>query len=125
MTFVADTQLCRWYNNRVDSLSGDCHRAHGPMPNMCWILARGAVPVYKADWTDVDSVRSAMRDLLAMVERRKASRQTFGSFHTERLEYRPQDREGFMNGLRRNGQKAVDEFVAQTERWREAQGKDK
>ena len=39
----------------VDSLNGDCHRAYGSMPNMCWIFARGAVPVYKADWTDVDS----------------------------------------------------------------------
>ena len=108
----------------VDSLSGDCHRAYGSMPNMCWIFGRGAMPVYKADWTNVDSVRSTMRDLLAMVERRKASRQTHGIFHAERLEYRPQDREGFVNGLKRNGQKAVDEFVAQTERRREAQGKD-
>ena len=78
-----------------------------------------------AAWTDVDSVRSAMRDLLAVVEQRKASRQTYGSFHAERLEYRSQDREGFMDGLKRNGLLAVDEFVTQTERWREAQGKDK
>jgi hypothetical protein len=56
-----------------------------------------------------------------MVERRKASGETYGSFHVERLEYRLQDREGFMNGLKRNGQKAVDEFVAQTKRWRQAQ----
>jgi hypothetical protein len=101
----------------VDSLAGDCHRTYGSMPNMSWIISRAGLPVYKADWTDVDSIRSAVEDLLAMVQRRKASRQVYGSFHVGRLEYRPSDPQAFVNGLKRNGPKAVSEWNAQSERW--------
>jgi hypothetical protein len=105
----------------VDSLSGDCHRAYGSMPNMSWIVSRAGLPVYKADWTDVDSIRSAIHDLLSMVERRKASRQTYSAFHVERLEHRPTDRQAFVEGLKRNGPKAVAEWNAQVERWQARQ----
>jgi hypothetical protein len=101
----------------VDSLSGDCHRAYGSMPNMCWIIARSGLPVYKADWTDVESIRSALRDLLETVEQRKASRKVYSAFHVERLEYRPNDPQAFVDGLKRNGPKAVAEWNAQVERW--------
>ena len=30
------------------------------MPNMSWILGRSGVPVYKADWTDSNSVENAI-----------------------------------------------------------------
>jgi len=88
------------------------------MPNMSWIIDRAGRPVYKADWTDVSSVASAIRDLLAMVERRRRERLTFSPFTVHRLEYRVSDRKAFMKGLERNGPKAVAEYKAQMERWR-------
>lgn len=102
----------------VDSLDGACHRRYGGMPNMSWIFDRRGRPVYKADWTDLRSVESAVRELLGMVERRRSTRQTISPFHVERLEYRARDPQAFIAGLERNGPKAVEEFAAQTERWR-------
>ncbi len=103
----------------VDSLDGACHRAYGSMPNMSWIIDRGGRPVYKADWTDTHSVKSAVQTLLDMVERRRSSRQAFSPFKVERLEYRASDQPAFMKGLERSGPKAVTEYLAQIERWRE------
>ena len=101
----------------VDALTGDCHRAYGSMPNMCWIFGRGGLVVYKADWTDVTSVHSAAVDLLGIVARRKKDRAVYGSFHVQRLEYRPNNPQGFVDGLKRNGPRAVAEWDAQVERW--------
>ena len=101
----------------IDGLDGACHRAFGSMPNMSWIVDRGRRPVYKAAWTDADSVRSAIADLWAMRERRRSERQILAPFHVERLDYRINDRQAFIEGLKLSGQKAVDEFVAQTQRW--------
>lgn len=93
----------------VDALDGTCHRAYGSMPNMSWIFNRTGVPVYKADWTDAASVESAVRYLLAAGERRRGG-QRMAPFRVERLDWRSQDREGFYEGLARNGPKAVREF---------------
>jgi hypothetical protein len=102
----------------VDSLDGVCHRAYGSMPNMSWIFDRAGRPIYKADWTSVTSIRTALQDLQANIERRRSSGQNFSPFRVERLEYRPNDPAAFQRGLERNGPKAVAEFASQTERWR-------
>ncbi len=102
----------------VDSLDGACHRAYGGMPNMSWVFDRRGRPVYKAGWTDVASIESAIRGLLDVVEQRRGSRRRMSPFVVHRLEYRPNDPEAFKRGLERNGPKAVAEFAAQTDRWR-------
>ena len=93
----------------VDALDGPCHRAYGSMPNMTWIFNRSGVPVYKSDWTNADSVISAVDYLLAVRQRRRAG-ERLAPFHVERLDYRTQDQEKFFAGLARNGPKAVTEF---------------
>lgn len=93
----------------IDALDGACHRAYGSMPNMTWIFNRSGVPVYKSDWTDVNSVENALQYYLAVIERRRAG-QRIAPFRVERLDYRVQDREAFFAGLERNGPKAVTEF---------------
>jgi hypothetical protein len=95
----------------VDSLDGACHRAYGSMPNMSWIFQRAGVPVYKADWTDADSIEAAIGYLLEVARRRKEG-ERLAPFRVERLDYRVQDREAFYAGLARNGPKAVKEFRA-------------
>ncbi len=101
----------------VDSLDGACHRAYGSMPNMSWMFDRVGRPIYKANWTDVGSIRTAWRDLQASIERRRSNGHIVTSFQVARMEYRPNDRVAFMRGLELNGPKAVTEYVAQTERW--------
>ena len=93
----------------VDALDGACHREYGSMPNMSWIFGRNGSPVYKGDWTDVTSIEKSLEYLLNVTQRRRDGERLAG-FHVERLDYRPQDREGFYKGLERNGPKAVREF---------------
>lgn len=102
----------------VDSLDGACHRAYGSMPNMSWIIDRGSRSVYKADWTDTGSVRSAVEELLGMVVRRRRDHLTLSPFKVERLEYRVSSHKAFIKGLERSGPKAVTEYLTQIERWR-------
>lgn len=93
----------------LDSLDGAAHRAYGSMPNMTWIFNRRGVIQYKAAWTDVDSVVSALENLLRVNEQRRFQKYQ-APFPIQRLDYRPIDREAFYRGLERNGPKAVREF---------------
>ena len=93
----------------LDALDGACHRRYGSMPNMTWIFNRSGIPVYKGNWTDVNSVGAAIEYYLDVVNRRRA-RERLVPFHVERLDYRASDQEGFYTGLARNGPKAVEEF---------------
>ena len=93
----------------VDSLDGACHRTYGSMPNMTWIFNKSGMPVYKSDWTDVDSVELAVEYLLRVGERRR-NQEKLAPFRVERIDYRVNDRDAFYKGLERSGQKAVSEF---------------
>lgn len=95
----------------VDALDGACHRAYGSMPNMTWIFSRVGTPLYKSDWTDVNSVENALVYFLDVSERRRGDgRERLAPFHVQRMDFRASDREAFFEGLARNGPKAVTEF---------------
>lgn len=93
----------------LDSLDGAAHRRYGGFPNMTWIFNRTGSVMYKADWTDTDSVVRMVEYLLEVQERRQ-NRERLAGFRVERIDYRIQDRDAFDAGLERNGQKAVEEF---------------
>lgn len=93
----------------LDALDGACHRRYGAYPNMTWIFNRTGSIMYKADWTDTDSVVGTLEYLLEVQERRK-NRERLAGFRVERIEYRIQDNDSFNAGLERNGPKAVEEF---------------
>jgi hypothetical protein len=93
----------------LDALDGACHRAYGSMPNMSWIFARSGTPVYKADWTDANSVANALDYLLDVIRRRR-NQERLAPFRVERLDFRSSDTEAFYRGLARSGPKAVREF---------------
>lgn len=93
----------------LDALDGAAHRRYGGYPNMTWIFNRSGSILYKADWTDTESVVRTVEYLLEVQERRQ-NRERLAGFRVERIEYRIQDRESFDAGLERNGQRAVEEF---------------
>lgn len=93
----------------VDSLDGACHRAYGSMPNMTWIFNKSGTPLYKSDWTDVDSVELTIEYLLRVSQRRR-NRERLAPFRVERIDFRVQDQDAFYKGLERSGPKAVREF---------------
>lgn len=93
----------------LDALDGACHRAYGSMPNMTWIFNRAGYPLYKADWTDSNSVENALIYFLDVFNRRR-ERERLVPFRVERLDYRTSDPDDFQQGLARSGPKAVHEF---------------
>jgi hypothetical protein len=93
----------------LDALDGACHRAYGSMPNMTWIITQAGFPIYKSNWTDVNSVANALDYFLQVRERRRGG-ERLAQFRVERLDYRRQDQAAFYEGLARNGPKAVREF---------------
>ena len=93
----------------VDALDGACHRAYGSMPNMTWIFTRAGMPIYKAPWTDAESVANAIAYYVEVAERRRAGERLI-PVSVQRLDYRTSDQEGFYAGLARNGPRAVTEF---------------
>lgn len=93
----------------LDALDGACHQRYGGYPNMTWIFNRSGTILYKADWTDTDSVVRTVEYLLEVQERRQ-NREKLAGFRVERMEYRVSDRDAFNAGLERNGQRAVEEF---------------
>jgi len=93
----------------LDALDGACHRRFGGYPNMTWIFNRSGTVMYKADWTDTDSVMRTAEYLID-VQIRRQQRERLTGFRVERLEFRVQDSEAFNSGLKMNGPKAVEEF---------------
>lgn len=93
----------------LDSLDGACHRAFGSMPNMTWIFDRSGQVLYKAPWTEVRSVRSALHHLVETSQLRRDGLR-LAPLAVERIDYRLADREAFYQGLERNGPRAVEEF---------------
>ena len=94
----------------LDALDGACHRAYGSMPNMTWIFNRAGQAIYKSDWTDAHSVENALVYYLDVAKRRR-NRESLAAFSVQRLDYYNADRSAFFNGLKRNGRRAVSEFI--------------
>ena len=76
---------------------------------MTWIFSGKGTPVYKAEWTDAQSVENAM-DYFLNVKTRREGRETLVAFRVERTDYRTRDVEAFHKGLERDGPKAVREY---------------
>ena len=95
----------------LDALDGACHRAYGSMPNMIWIFNRAGQAIYKSDWTDANSVDNALGYYVDVAKRRRA-RESLAPFTVQRIDYRDADRMAFFKGLKRNGNQAVDDFIA-------------
>ncbi|MFT5193942.1 MAG: hypothetical protein ACI9EW_003245 [Cellvibrionaceae bacterium] len=93
----------------LDALDGSCHLRYGSQPNMTWIFNRSGTPIYKSDWSDANSIDSAIAYYLDVTQRRK-NKERLAPFRVERIDYRNQDQEQFYAGLERNGPRAVTEF---------------
>jgi hypothetical protein len=99
----------------VDDLAGTAHRRYGSMPNMTWVIDRGGLVAYKANWTSAANVEAfVVRYLAAKADRRHGAT---ARYETEQLEFRQVDREGFRRRLLRNGPRAAEEFRQAEQLW--------
>jgi hypothetical protein len=100
----------------VDDLAGTVHRGYGCMPNMTWVIDRGGLVAYKADWTSAVNVEAFLRRFLAG-RGRDASGNEPVRYATQQVEFRHADRRRFTGHLLRNGPRAVREFERAREIW--------
>ena len=103
-----------WHIERsmlVDDIEGTVHHAYGTLPNMTYILDTGGTILYRASWTDERTIRMALDQILfERTERRSGTRIT--PYYVEWQPQRTNDREAFVNGLLKIGDRAVEEFIA-------------
>ena len=99
----------------VDDLAGTAHRRFGSMPNMTWVIDRGGLVAYKANWTSAANVEAfVVRYLAAKADRQHGAK---ARYHSEQVEFRQVDREGFRRRLLRNGPRAAEEFRQAEQLW--------
>jgi hypothetical protein len=109
----------RWGCRRpilVDDLEGTAHEAFGRLPNMTYIIGTHHRVLFRADWTDADTVRFALDYLLAVDEREREGT-AIEPFYFELRGFRWEDLRGFADGLAFNGPRAVREFRDAKLRW--------
>ena len=92
----------------LDDLEGPAHHAYGLLPNMTWIIGRGGVILYKADWTDARDVQHALDWTLDHLARR--AKDNLRPLYSERIGWRGTDHDAFRAGLERAGPQAVRDF---------------
>jgi hypothetical protein len=102
----------------VDAFDGAGHAAYGLLPNMTWVIGRGGVVVYRADWTYAANVESFVRRYETGRSRRPPGGPV-GPYATEQLEYRDLDRDAFYDRLHRNGPRSYTEFRTAERYWKE------
>jgi hypothetical protein len=100
----------------VDDLDGSAHRAYGLLPNMTWIVSGGGRVIYKSEWTSAANIE-AFIDRYSHGRRRKPATGTIAPYVTEQLEFRDVDRDTFYQRLRRNGERAYEEFKRAEQIW--------
>lgn len=100
----------------VDDLVGSGHRLYGKLPNMTYLIGKGGKVLFRADWTDPPTIRTAMDYLLdARSRRREGAR--LGPFYAELVGYRWADKARFQEGLERAGPQAIQDYAEATQRW--------
>jgi hypothetical protein len=100
----------------VDDLDGTAHRAYGLLPNMTWVIGRGGRVISKSDWTSAANIE-AFLNRYEQGRRRKPAAGTIAPYTTEQLEFRDVDRDAFYQRLRRNGDRAYEEFKRAEQIW--------
>ena len=100
----------------VDDVAGTAHRAFGRIPNMTYILGPSNRVVFRSDWTDPATVRTALEYLLR-VRRHRREGLRLAPFFAEIEGARWVDQAAFDAGLALTGPRAVAEFREAQRRW--------
>jgi hypothetical protein len=92
----------------LDDVAGTCHRAYGTLPNMTWLIGRGGLILYKAAWTRPDDVVAALDECWGGYQRRRED--TLMPAYSERLIWRAEDNDRFLELSKRAGPQAIEEM---------------
>ena len=102
----------------VDSLDGAAHRAYGVLPGILYLVGKRTRSIlFKADWTDADTLRMILDYQTKRTEMRQANRKV-GPNYCEFLGFRPRMWDRFVAHLHTNGPKAVADWEQAMEYWK-------
>ena len=102
----------------VDSLEGDIHHKYGLLPNMIYVINKQGLIVYKADWTNMDEMRSVLDDVLK-IEKARSSGESVRISYSERLSTYIDVNESIrLRVMERAGEKAQRDWDKASASWR-------
>jgi hypothetical protein len=101
----------------VDDLEGTVHHQYGLLPDMCWLIGKKNLILFKADWTNADALRMILDYQLERVAQRQSNVKV-GPNYCEFLGFRPRMWPNFVSHLRVNGEQAIADWKAALEYWK-------
>lgn len=90
----------------IDSWDEYAHKLYGYGPNMSFLIDRSGIVVFKANWTKAAQIRETVDDILK-AEAAEANGETIAFFCLERIYPGVVPVEMYIEGLKRNGPKAL------------------
>jgi hypothetical protein len=93
----------------VDDLVGTGHKLYGMLPNMTYVIGRGGKILSRADWTDPPTIEWTVQYIQSSRARRREDFH-IAPFYAEIVGYRWNSPANVMEGLRRAGPKAVEDY---------------
>lgn len=94
----------------VDDLKGSVHRAYGQKSNMCYLVDRNGVVVYKSDWADAAELRGMCDSLLNLEVMESRNVPILRKGRSERMHWIPMDPVLRERVYRRSGEKAIQDY---------------
>ena len=95
----------------VDDLDGSLHHAYGRLPNMAYVIGGGGRVLYRASWTDAESLEG----IVGRIVRQRGERRDGAVHRPFYAEWEPSvvaDRQTFIEVLLKTvGPRAVTEFI--------------
>ncbi len=101
----------------VDDLVGTGHKLYGMLPNMTYLIGRGGKVLFRADWSDPPTIRTAVDYVLASRARRREGMQ-LAPFYAEFVGYRWHDPKQAKKIMKRAGTKAIEDYERAQQQWR-------
>ena len=101
----------------VDDLTGTGHKFYGMLPNMTYLIGRGGKVLFRADWCDPPTIRTAVEYVLASRARRSEGLR-LAPFYAEFVGYRWHDPDKAKEQMSRAGTKAIEDYERVQQRWR-------
>ena len=103
----------------VDDLTGTAHRPYGSLPDMLYLIGmRTRQILYKADWTNADTLRMLLEYQVKRKELRQSNRKV-GPNYCEFLGFRPRMWPQFEKKLEAHGPKALADWKEALAYWKE------
>lgn len=94
----------------VDTIDGDVHQAYGDLSDSAFVVDKRGILVYKAAWTRGEDIRHFV-EMLVRADEARGQGQSLQRTYVEKLISWPMDIDRSRRGLRRAGQKAVEDVL--------------